>query len=62
MATKKGFFPYGSLVIMVGSEIRFWMDKWLGNTILHEQWLALYNLYVTKAIQSLRCQRPSHQM
>ena len=36
MDTKKYFFSYGSLSIKDGSEIRFWEDKWLGNTTLRE--------------------------
>src|SRR5207237_3731232 len=44
MATKKHFFRYGSFNIKDGSEIRFWEDKWLGNTTLREQYLALYNI------------------
>ena len=42
MATKKFFFPYGSFSIKDGSEIRFWEDKWLGSTTLHEQYPAIY--------------------
>ena len=34
MATKKSFFHYGTFDIQDGTEIRFWEDKWLGNTIL----------------------------
>jgi hypothetical protein len=30
MVSKKYFFPYGTFSIKVGSEIRFWKDKWLG--------------------------------
>jgi hypothetical protein len=44
METKKFFFPYGSFSIKDGSEIRFWEDKWLGNTTLREQYPALYNI------------------
>ena len=44
MATKKYFFPFGSFLIKDGSQIRFWEDKWLGNTTLHEQYPALYNI------------------
>ena len=44
MATKKFFFPYGSFSIKDGSEIRFWEDKWLGDTTLREQYPALYNI------------------
>ena len=44
MATKKFFFPYGSFSIKDGSEIRFWEDRWLGTTLLREQYPALYNI------------------
>jgi hypothetical protein len=44
MATKKHFFRFGSFSIRDGSEIRFWEDKWLGNTTLREQYPALYNI------------------
>jgi hypothetical protein len=38
------FFPFGSLSIRDGSEIRFWEDKWLGNATFREQYLGLYNI------------------
>jgi hypothetical protein len=44
MTTKKYFFPHGSFIIKDGSEIRFWEDKWLGNTTLREQYPALYSI------------------
>jgi hypothetical protein len=44
MATKKYFFPHGSFSIRDGSEIRFWEDKWLGDTTLRERYPALYNI------------------
>ena len=44
MATKKFFFPLGTFSIKDGSEIRFWEDKWMGNTTLREQFPALYNI------------------
>jgi hypothetical protein len=44
MATKKYFFPYVTFSIKDGSEVRFWADKWLGNTTLREQYPALYNI------------------
>jgi hypothetical protein len=44
MATKKFFFGHGSFFIRDGSEIRFWEDKWLGNTTLHEQYPTLYSV------------------
>jgi hypothetical protein len=42
MATKKHFFGHGTFSIKDGSEIRFWEDKWLGNTSLRGQHPALY--------------------
>ena len=44
MATKKFFFSFGSFSIKYGLEIRFWEDKWMGNTTLREQFSALYNI------------------
>jgi hypothetical protein len=44
MASKKFFFRYGSFSIKDGSEIRFWEDKWLGNSTLREQYPSLYNI------------------
>jgi hypothetical protein len=44
MALKKHFFPYGSFSIKDRYEIRFWEDKWLENTALREQYLALDNI------------------
>ena len=44
MATKKYFFPHASFSIKNGSEIRFWEDRWLGQTTLREQYPALYNV------------------
>jgi hypothetical protein len=38
------FFHFGSFLINVGSQIRFWEDKWLGNMPLQEQYPALYNI------------------
>jgi hypothetical protein len=48
MATKKFFFGHGSFLIRDGSEIRFWEDKWLGNTSLREQYPALYAIVCNK--------------
>jgi hypothetical protein len=31
------FFPYGSFSIKDGSKIRFWENKWLGNTIVRHK-------------------------
>jgi hypothetical protein len=48
MATKKFFFRLGLYSIKDGSEIRFWEDRWLGNTTLREQYPALYNIVLHK--------------
>jgi hypothetical protein len=44
MSTKRYFFPHGVFSIRDGSEIRFWEDKWLGNTTLRDQYPALYHI------------------
>ena len=44
MATKKHFFRFGVFNIKDGTKIRFWEDKWLGDTTLQEQYPALYNI------------------
>ena len=44
MATKNNFFSFGKFAIRDGLEIRFWEDKWLGNTPLKDQYPALYNI------------------
>ena len=49
MATKKFFFKYGFFSIRDGSEIRFWEDKWLGQSTLSEQFPALYSIVRNKS-------------
>ena len=49
MAAKKFFFPHGSFSIRDGSEIRFWKDKWLGQSSLREQYPALYAIVRNKS-------------
>jgi len=44
MAVKKHLFCFGSFAIKDSSEIRFWEDRWLGNTTLQEQYPALYRI------------------
>jgi hypothetical protein len=41
---KEVFFRLGYFSIKDGSVIRFWEDKWLDNTTLREQYLALYSI------------------
>jgi hypothetical protein len=36
MAIKKFFIGLGTFSFKDGSEIRFWEDRWLGATSLHE--------------------------
>ena len=38
------FFRFDSFIMKDVPVIRFWQDKWLGNTILWKQYLALYNI------------------
>ena len=49
MATKNDFFRFGAFNIKDGSEIRFWEDKWLGNSTLREQYPSLYNIVCHKS-------------
>ena len=62
MATKKFFFPLRSFSIKDGSEIRFWEDKWMGNTTLREQFPALYNIARHKSdmLASMMATSPSN--
>jgi hypothetical protein len=48
MATNNFFFRLGSFSIKDGLEIRFWKDRWLGNTTLHEQYPLLYDIVCHK--------------
>jgi hypothetical protein len=50
MATKKFFFPYTSFSIKDGSQIRFWEDKWLGNTTFGNSIQLYIVLYATSLI------------
>ena len=51
MASKNNFFRYGKFAIRDGSQIRFWEDKWSGNSPLMEQYPALYNIVIVRAIR-----------
>ncbi|EEE51773.1 hypothetical protein OsJ_33218 [Oryza sativa Japonica Group] len=44
MKVKRDFLRFGSFIIKDGSQIRFWEDKWLGNSTLKEQYPYLYNI------------------
>ena len=43
MKVKQHFLHFGSFVINDGSQVRFWVDKWLRNSPLSEQYPCLYN-------------------
>ena len=44
MKVKQDFLRFGSFGIKDGSQIRFWVHKWLGNSPLSEQYPCLYNI------------------
>jgi hypothetical protein len=44
MKVKHDFLPFGSFVIKDGCQVLFWVDKWLGNSPLSEQYPCLYNI------------------
>ena len=44
MKVKAEFFQYGSFILKNGTQIRFWEDKWFGNTPLRDQYPTLYNI------------------
>ena len=44
MKVKNDFFRFGTLTIKDGAQIRFWEDKWLGNSPLRDQYPCLYNI------------------
>ena len=48
MGVKEQFIQFGRFVLKDGSQIRFWEDKWLGNTTLGEQYPILYNIVRSK--------------
>ena len=50
MAAKKHFFRFGVFKIKDGSEIRFWENKWLGNTTLENNIRLYTTLFVIKVI------------
>jgi hypothetical protein len=41
---KRDFFRFGSFIVKDGTQVRFWEDKWLGNSSLQEQFPCLYNI------------------
>ena len=50
MKVKSEFFQYGSFILKDGTQIRFWEDKWLGNTPLRDQFPSLYNIVRRKHV------------
>ena len=44
MKVKRDFFRFGSFIVKDGTQVRFWEDKWLGNSSLQEQYPCLYNI------------------
>jgi hypothetical protein len=44
MKVKNEFLCFGTFLIKDGSQVRFWEDKWLGNSTLREQYPSLYNI------------------
>jgi hypothetical protein len=44
MDAKQSFLRYGSFQLNNGKQIRFWEDKWLGNSTFKHQFLSLYNM------------------
>lgn len=44
MKIKERFVILGSLHMNDGNQIRFWEDKWLGDTTFKEQYPSLYNI------------------
>jgi len=44
MKVKRDFFRFGSFIAKDGTQVRFWEDKWLGNSSLQEQYPCLYSI------------------
>jgi hypothetical protein len=49
MEAKQIFLRYGSFHLNNGKQIRFWEDKWLGNSSLQQQYPSLYNIVRNKS-------------
>jgi hypothetical protein len=49
MNAKQSFFRYGSFQLNNGKQIRFWEDKWLGNSNFQHQYPSLYNIVRKKS-------------
>ena len=50
MKVKRDFFHFGSFIVKDGTQVRFWEDKWLGNSSLQEQYPYLYNIAKPKHV------------
>ena len=50
MEVKKEFLQYVTFNLPNGEHIRFWEDKWLGNTSFSAQYPAIYNLVIRKHV------------
>ena len=44
MKVKHNFLRFGTFLIKNGSQVRFWEDRWLGQSTLREQYPCLYNI------------------
>jgi hypothetical protein len=44
MKVKQKFLCFGAFIIKDGTQVRFWQDRWLGNSILREQYPCLSNM------------------
>jgi hypothetical protein len=44
MKVKNEFLHFGTFLLKDGSHVRFWEDKWLGNSTLREQYHSFYNI------------------
>ena len=50
MKVKRDFFRIGSFIVKDGTQVRFWEDKWLGNSSLQEPCPCLYNIVTPKHV------------
>jgi len=44
MKVKQDFVRFGTFIIQDGSQVRFWEDRWLGQSTLRQQYPCLYNI------------------
>jgi hypothetical protein len=49
MDAKQSFLRYGSFQLNNGKQIRFWEDKWLGNSSFQYQYPSVYNIVRKKS-------------